>query len=75
LQCFAGLHIEKCPEELPVEFWMILVASTGAHEDLAEPCGFCWMEQVLLFHVWSLLLDWTSGKLTMKSKITPKNYF
>ena len=42
------------------------------HADPAEPCGFCWIEPLLPIHVCCLLLDWTAGILTTKSRIAPK---
>ena len=76
LLIFVGLHfIERnAPKNFlwySSWFWPLLLS----YVDSVEPCCFCWIKPAILICVWCLLLNWTVGILTMKSKITPKNYF
>ena len=73
---FTGLHLleRNCTKALPVVFWLILATST----DLCWFSGallFLWIELLLLIHVWCLLLNWTAGILTTKSRTALRNYF
>lgn len=51
--CLSWLRRDKCTKGLLVIFQLLLAASVDLCQS-AEPCGFFWIEQLLLIHVWCL---------------------
>lgn len=46
-------------------FWLLLLT----HADLVEPYCFCWIRLPLVIRNWCLLLDWTTGILTIRVEL------
>ena len=55
---------KNCTKELLMVFWMLLAALVDSCW-LAKPCGYFWIKQLLLIHVWCF----TSGLFYRQQKL------
>ena len=70
----SSLHRQKCAKQRFVVFQLILAASTDSCQ-FGGTLWFFWTKMLLLIHSCYFLLNWTAGTLTIKSGITPNNYY